>query len=178
VDAIVVGRGTAEVDDPLLTARPPGPRTAARIVLDSQASLVLDRKLVHTARQVPLIVAVASVALSAARDALSAAGCEVLVCPGDNHAQRLAWLLDELGRRKMTNVLVEGGSQLLGELFDAGQVDEVHAFIAPKIAGGRKAPSPAGGAGVDLMAKALHLAEPVIEQSGSDVYIRGRIVRA
>jgi diaminohydroxyphosphoribosylaminopyrimidine deaminase/5-amino-6-(5-phosphoribosylamino)uracil reductase len=177
VDAIMIGRGTAEADDPLLTARPPGPRTAVRIVLDSQASLSLDRQLVRTAREVPLLVAVAKDAPSAARDALSAAGCEVLTCSGNNHAQRLGWLLDELGRRQMTNVLVEGGSQLLGELFDAGQVDEVHAFIAPKIAGGRKAQSPVGGTGVDLMAQALQLAEPCIEQTGSDVYIRGRIAR-
>ena len=60
----------------------------------------------------------------------------MLVCPGESHAERLAWLLDELGRRQMTNVLVEGGGQLLGSLLDAGQIDEVHAFIAPKLIGG------------------------------------------
>jgi diaminohydroxyphosphoribosylaminopyrimidine deaminase / 5-amino-6-(5-phosphoribosylamino)uracil reductase len=178
VDAIIVGRGTAEADDPLLTARPPGPRTAARIVFDSQATLSPDRQLVRTAREVPLIVAVAASAPTSARDALTSAGCEVLVCPGDNHATRLAWLLDELGRRRMTNVLVEGGSRLFGELFDAGHVDEVHAFIAPKIVGGHNAPSPVGAAGVELMAQALALTDPRIEPSGDDVYIRGRIARA
>ena len=58
MDAILVGIGTALADDPLLTARPPGPRTAARIVLDSQAQLPLCSRLVMTARDVPVLVAV------------------------------------------------------------------------------------------------------------------------
>ncbi|MEX0676191.1 MAG: bifunctional diaminohydroxyphosphoribosylaminopyrimidine deaminase/5-amino-6-(5-phosphoribosylamino)uracil reductase RibD [Pirellulales bacterium] len=175
VDAIMIGRGTAEADDPLLTARPPGVRTATRIVLDSQASLSVDSQLVRTARDVPLVVAVADDSPAKNRQRLSAAGCEVLVCPGANRGERLAWLLDELGRRQMTNVLVEGGSRLFGELFDAGQIDEIHAFIAPKIAGGENAPSPIGGAGVDLVAKAGELASPTIEQCGTDAYIHGRV---
>jgi diaminohydroxyphosphoribosylaminopyrimidine deaminase / 5-amino-6-(5-phosphoribosylamino)uracil reductase len=178
VDAIMIGRGTVEADDPLLTARPPGPRTAVRVVLDSQASLSVGCQLVRTAREVPLIVAVAENAPQANRDALSNVGCEVLVCPGTVHLQRLHWLLDELGRRKMTNVLVEGGSRLLGELFDAGEIDEIHAFIAPKIAGGENAPTPIGGTGIGLMAEACQLDSPTIEVCGTDVYIRGRIARA
>ena len=177
VDAIMIGRGTAEADDPLLTARPPGARTAVRVVLDSQGSLSVGSQLVRTALEVPLIVAVAENAPQANRDALSNAGCEVLACRGIDHHGRLGWLLDELGRRKMTNVLVEGGSRLLGELFDAGEIDEIHTFIAPKIAGGENAPSPIGGAGVDLMAESCQLDSPSIEQCGVDVYIHGRVSR-
>ena len=57
VDAIMVGRGTAAADDPLLTARPAGPRTATRIVLDSQATLPSDSQLARTAHEGPVIVA-------------------------------------------------------------------------------------------------------------------------
>ncbi len=177
VDAIVVGRNTAAADDPLLTARPPGVRTPARIVLDSSASLATDSQLVRTARDVPVIVAAAETSSSADRSRLSDAGCEVLLCAGKTRDERLAWLLDELGRRKMTNLLVEGGSQLLGSLFDADQIDEVHAFIAPKLIGGHEAPSPIGGAGIDLMARAAELDDPQIEPSGSDLYIHGRVAR-
>ena len=75
----------------------------------------------------------------------------------------------------MTNVLVEGGSKLLGTLFDMRAVDEVHVFIAPKIAGGAAAPSPAGGVGIERMADALKLADITIEELEGDVYVHGRV---
>ncbi len=57
MDGILVGIGTALADDPLLTARPPGPRTATRVILDAQARLPLDCRLVRTAREVPTLIA-------------------------------------------------------------------------------------------------------------------------
>jgi diaminohydroxyphosphoribosylaminopyrimidine deaminase/5-amino-6-(5-phosphoribosylamino)uracil reductase len=86
-----------------------------------------------------VIVASATNAPRERSHALIAAGCEVLACDGTTHAARMLSLLDELGRRKWTNILVEGGGTLLGSLFDAGEIDEVHAFIAPQIIGGREA---------------------------------------
>lgn len=174
VDAVMIGRGTAVADDPLLTARPPGPRTPARIVLDSEASLSAESKLVSTAREAPVIVVASPLAPAANRAMLEDAGCEVIVGPDGSHAERLAALLDELGRRNLTNVLVEGGAKLLGNLFDAGEIDEVHAFIAPKILGGSGAPSPIGGAGLTRMADAIELETCAIERSGVDVYMHGR----
>src|SRR5437660_12113746 len=56
MDAIVIGIGTALADDPLLTARPPGPRTATRVILDSQARLPLTSQLVRTAGQIPTLL--------------------------------------------------------------------------------------------------------------------------
>jgi diaminohydroxyphosphoribosylaminopyrimidine deaminase/5-amino-6-(5-phosphoribosylamino)uracil reductase len=75
----------------------------------------------------------------------------------------------------MTNVLVEGGGRLLGSLFDAGFVDEVHAFVAAKLLGGTAAATPIGGRGIDQMTQARLLDEPEIECVGSDVYIHGRV---
>ncbi len=118
VDAIIVGRGTAVRDDPLLTARPPGPRTAVRIVLDTHATLSSRSQLVRTAREVPVLVAVGEESSAAERSRLCDAGCEVFPCPGETHAARLDALLAELGRRRWTNVLVEGGSRVLGSLLD------------------------------------------------------------
>ena len=86
MDAILVGRGTAAADDPQLTARPPGPRTALRIVVDTRASLSLASRLVRTAREVPVLVAVGPEAASADCANLQAAGCEVLVCDGADAA--------------------------------------------------------------------------------------------
>jgi diaminohydroxyphosphoribosylaminopyrimidine deaminase/5-amino-6-(5-phosphoribosylamino)uracil reductase len=174
VDAIVVGRETALRDDPLLTARPAGPRTAMRVVLDSRAALPSQSRLVRTAGQTPLLVAVGGEASSADCLRLREAGCEVLVCPGATPAARLDALLEEFGRRQLTNVLVEGGGQVLGSLLDARQIDEVHVFIAPKLAGGSAAPSPVAGQGVATLSDALHLGELVVESVDGDVYVRGR----
>jgi diaminohydroxyphosphoribosylaminopyrimidine deaminase/5-amino-6-(5-phosphoribosylamino)uracil reductase len=177
VDAVLVGRGTATTDDPLLTARPAGPRLATRIVLDKHALLSPASKLAVSARQAPVLIACGTHPIARNVDELVASGCEIVECPGKNRAERLAWLLDELGRRRMTNVLVEGGSQVLGSFFDAGQIDEVHVFIAPKLIGGATASGPIGGDGVKRMAQALNLAAPCIEVIRDDVYLHGRATR-
>jgi len=177
VDAIVVGRATARTDDPLLTARPPGPRTALRVVVDSRATLSSQSQLVRTAGEVPVLVAAGPSAPLADRRRLAEAGCEVFTCEADSHAGRLRKLLEELGRRRLTNVLVEGGGQLLGGLLDDRQIDEVHVFVAPKLIGGESARSPIEGGGITEMGDALRLDSPEWQPLGDDLYLTGRIAR-
>lgn len=176
VDAIVVGRGTAAADDPLLTARPAGPRVATRVVLDSQASLSLGSKLVATAKETPVLVAAAATAPPQRCEALRQRGVEVWQSASAKRDEQWLELLAELGRRRMTNVLVEGGAEVFGTLFDAGSVEEVHAFIASRVLGGPAA-SPVAGRGLAMMADAVRLHRPRIEQLGDDVYVSGRIER-
>lgn len=178
VDAIIIGSGTAAADDPLLTARPPGPRQAVRVVVDSQASLSPGSQLVRTARDVPVIVAASRNASAADRHRLESSGCEVLPLTASSHGQRLDELLAELGRRRMTNVLVEGGSRLLGNLFDLDQIDELHVFVAPRLFGGAEALTPIGGLGVESPACALALSDVRWSRLGDDFYGSGRVVRA
>ena len=161
MDAIVVGSGTALTDDPQLTARPPGPRIATRIVLDRRGRLPLQSNLVRTAREVPTLV------VGEGNPALLEAGCEVM--PSGSIAE----LLDELGKRRFTNILVEGGGEVLGSFLDAGQLDEVHVFIAPLLAGGAAARGPTLGVGVERMAEALRLGAWEVETIEGDVYLRG-----
>lgn len=177
VDAVMIGSRTAAADDPLLTVRPPGLRTPLRVVFDSQATLAPDSQLVATARHTPLLVAVASDAPAAHCRPLQLAGCEVLTLPGLTPSERMLELLDELGRRQHTNLLVEGGGQLLGALFDLQQIDEVHVFVAPKLIGGATAVSPLAGLGLADMPAAQGLKQVEIRQTGPDVYIRGRVER-
>ncbi len=181
VDAIVVGSGTALKDNPQLTARPANfadvKRRAVRVVGDANAVLPITSRLVQTAADVPVVVAVSERADATKCSELSSAGVEVLRCPGDSHEQRLDGLFKELGRRRITNVLVEGGSHLLGTLFDMRAIDEVHVFIAPKFAGGAAALSPIGGVGIERMADALRLADIAIEELDGDVYVHGRVAR-
>ncbi len=175
MDGILVGSGTARADDPLLTARPPGARTATRIVVDSHATLNNDSQLVRTAHDAPVLVAVGRHAAATECDRLAEAGCEIFICDGDDHTQRLCQLLDELGRRRMTNLLIEGGGRVLGTLFDAGLIDEVHLFIAPKIVGGDVAVSPVAGLGIERMADALRICDMQCQQVGEDIYLHGRV---
>ena len=170
----MVGRETAVRDDPLLTARPPGPRTAVRVVLDTRASLGSESQLVRTAREAPVLVAVGQESSPADRSRLRDAGCEVFVCDGETHAERLDALLAELGRRRLTNVLVEGGGRLLGSLLDARQIDEVHVFIAPKLVGGAAAATAIAGEGIAAVSAALRLESPEVRQVGDDTYITAR----
>jgi len=174
VDAIVVGGGTAQADDPLLTARPPGPRVATRIVL---GDVCPDSKLAQTIDDAPLLVVLRVPPVNGQYDWLQSAGGELLVLEADSRQQQITHLLDELGSRQMTNVLVEGGGQLLGAFFDANAIDEVRAFIAPKLVGGGESPSPIAGHGIELMPAALGLLDTQIEVVGTDVYVRGRIDR-
>jgi diaminohydroxyphosphoribosylaminopyrimidine deaminase / 5-amino-6-(5-phosphoribosylamino)uracil reductase len=103
-------------------------------------------------------------------EAWRADGAEVIAL-GDN-ATLLDAVLADLGRRRFTNVLIEGGAGLLGSVLDARAADEFHAFIAPKLVGG-SGPSPVGGGGVARMADALALNRVTVEQSGEDVYVHG-----
>jgi riboflavin biosynthesis pyrimidine reductase len=87
-------------------------------------------------------------------------------------------LLDELGRRQMTNVLVEGGAGVLGSLFDAKLVDEVHVFVAPKLLGGTAAKGPIGGRGWPYLASAPRIEQVEVRRLGDDLYLRGRCAAA
>jgi diaminohydroxyphosphoribosylaminopyrimidine deaminase/5-amino-6-(5-phosphoribosylamino)uracil reductase len=175
VDAIIVGKETVLRDDPQLTARPAGPRTALRIVLDTNASLPLDMKIVRTAAESPVMVIVGEKSSPERRAKLSDAGCEVFVCSGETHAKRLKQMLDELGRRHLTNVLVEGGGRVLGSLLDIRQIDEAHVFVAPKLIGGLGAPGPIAGEGLGVLGDALELYSPDIQLLDGDVYVSGRV---
>jgi diaminohydroxyphosphoribosylaminopyrimidine deaminase/5-amino-6-(5-phosphoribosylamino)uracil reductase len=173
MDAVVVGIGTALADDPLLTARPPGPRTLLRVVLDSAARLPLTARLVETARETPLLVATSPSADEGKVAALRARGCEVLRLPPSGQRPGVAALLDELGRRRLTNVLVEGGAEVLGSFLDARAVDEVHVFIAPRLAGGAGAKTPIGGTGAAAIAAALSLKGWRVQMVEDNILVQG-----
>ena len=178
MDGILCGIGTALADDPLLTPRPAGPRQPLRIVLDSLARLPLESRLVRTARDVPLLVATGPAAPADRLRQLEEAGCEVWQSASADHRERLRELLAELGTRRLTNVLAEGGPTVLGSLADAQTIDEVWAFIAPTIIGGSASPSPIAGAGIASLASAGAIEIEHTEHPGGDLFVRGVVRRA
>jgi diaminohydroxyphosphoribosylaminopyrimidine deaminase/5-amino-6-(5-phosphoribosylamino)uracil reductase len=177
MDAVIVGANTARLDDPLLTARPPGPRTPFRIVVDSRALLSVDSQLARTVEKGPVLVATGRSPDSENVTLLQNLGVEVLPFESPDDRVDLNGLLAELGRRSMTNVLVEGGSGLLGSLFDQNLANELHVFIAPKIVGGAEALSAVGGEGVTEIPQLGLLKSMQVRSSGDDVYIHGVVDR-
>jgi diaminohydroxyphosphoribosylaminopyrimidine deaminase/5-amino-6-(5-phosphoribosylamino)uracil reductase len=168
VDAIAVGIGTALADDPQLTPRPPGPRQPLRIVLDSRCRLPLESNLVRTSREHAVLVAGGPDAPADRIAALEAAGCEVWRSSSRAPVQRLRELLAELGRRRLTNLLVEGGAGLFQTLFAGGLADEVLAFVAPRIIGG-----PQTGATTMPPVPAIDIEE--VAYPGGDILVRGLV---
>jgi len=178
MDAILVGHKTANYDNPQLTARPTETnvhRQAIRIVLAQTPTLQLDSHLVSSADRIPVIVTAGPDANSDHCQQLINNGVEILAF--DDNQRIIDGLLSALEQRKVTNLLVEGGSQVLGSLFDRQLIDEVHVFIAPNLVGGTAAPAALGGNGIAQMTNALKLAATQFETLGDNIYVSGRTKR-
>jgi diaminohydroxyphosphoribosylaminopyrimidine deaminase/5-amino-6-(5-phosphoribosylamino)uracil reductase len=100
---------------------------------------------------------------------------EVLTLPAPAGKLDLGKLLDILGERKLTSLLVEGGSQVHGSFVDAGLVDRIYAFIAPKVVGGAAALTPIGGTGLAAMLPGLPVAVDATKVLGKDFLLTGRV---
>jgi len=174
-DAVLVGIGTVLADDPLLTCRVPSRRTLTRIVLDGSARLPLGSRLVETVAEGPVLVAATAAAPAERLSGLRARGVEVLLLPAAEDGVSLEALLDELGRRAMTNLLVEGGSTVFAGFFARRLVDAVVVYLAPKLVGGERAPGALGGEGAAKMAEAVGLDLRDWERVGEDLELRATV---
>ena len=173
MDAIVIGSGTAMHDDPMLTVRLDesdrlGNRVPCRVVL---GDISPESQLVRTAREVPVLIVAATNDLQKIRQ-WEASGCEFLQFSRHNS---IWMLLDNFAERRWTHVLVEGGRKVFGQFFDSECIDEVHAFLAPKLIGGESAIPVIGGEGLEKMSFATLLESPEFKIVGQDIYVRGRI---
>jgi diaminohydroxyphosphoribosylaminopyrimidine deaminase/5-amino-6-(5-phosphoribosylamino)uracil reductase len=177
-DAIVVGVGTALRDDPALTVRldRPWPREPYRVVLDSRARTPARARLIAAGTPARALVITADGANADAVAALRAAGATVVsVGARDGHVD-LAAALAVLGDLEVRAVLVEGGGEVHGALLDAGLVDRVAVFVAPRLLGGRDATAPIGGIGRSL-ARAATLTALELSRLGDDLLIEADVSR-
>jgi len=174
IDAIVVGSRTVHADDPMLTARPTGIRTATRVILDSTASVPLESQLVRTAREVPTVIACTSEAPLSHIKNLELAGCQCCIFPADRRGRvPVDLLLDEMGRRNWTNVLIEGGGEAIGAFVDEGEIDAVRIYIGSQVIGGKDSPVPSAGFGRTPLVDSLRfkIDSPVLLDG--DVFLSG-----
>jgi len=198
VDAILVGENTARLDDPELTARAaapgplpgfaggidPGPdpawqpRDPLRIVLDSMAKTSLEARLFAPELQErPLpnktVVATTDIAALPKLAAIRELGAETLVLPEHENVVDVAALLDELGRRGIASLLVEGGGRVHWSFLSRGLADYIMVYMAPKVVGGAGAPGPVAGKGLALMREAWNISHPRLTEIGDDVLLEG-----
>ena len=134
-DAVLVGIGTVLRDDPLLTVRLRGygGRRPARVVLDSSGRTPLDAKVLGD--EAPTLIVLTDKATQDAEEALRARGAEILRVPAREGRVDLAAVLETLGHREVTHVLIEGGPTVLGDAVDRGLVDRYVFYVAPKLLG-------------------------------------------
>lgn len=171
-DAILVGAGTATVDDPLLTDRSglARRRPLLRVVLDEHLRLGPDSNLAKTAREAPVLVFTSETSDKERAAALEAQGVEVVRAASGG--RDLASVLAELARREVQGLIVEGGSGVAGAFLRAGLVDKASFFIAPLILGA-DALGAIGGAGPLNVADAARLRDVETRRHGDDVEVTG-----
>ncbi|MFT5194143.1 MAG: diaminohydroxyphosphoribosylaminopyrimidine deaminase [Cellvibrionaceae bacterium] len=179
-DGILIGSGTAIADNPSLTTRLLNddgrePSHPARIVLASQGALPDTLKLMNGQLPGRTVVAISDQILPSDRNKLEQSGVEVIETRTTKTGQVDIWhLLELLGKNGLQSLMVEGGSYVLGSFFAEKAINEVWAFIAPKIIGGHTAPGPIGGQGVSELKDAFELDNLMIEQLDPDLWIRGK----
>ena len=175
VDAILVGVGTVLQDNPALTTRLPE-RTnedPIRIVVDSRGRTPLGAKVFNPDSNAGTLIAVTEKAPLEKIDVLKAAGADVLTIEQKEGRVCLSALMRELGRREVTSVLIEGGGEINAAALQAGIVNKLMFFVAPKLIGGKDAPGPIGGVGIARLAEAFDLRDVKISHIGADLLIEG-----
>ena len=177
-DAIVVGVGTVLADDPALTVRldRPWPREPYRVVLDASARTPPAARLITSGTPSRALVAVGPGAPAAHVQGLQAAGAEVLRLAASDGRVDVHALLAALHAREVRGVLVEGGAEVHGSFLEAGLVDRVAVFVAPRLLGGRTAPSLIGGRGSELKS-APRLEGLSVRTVGEDLLIEADVIR-
>jgi diaminohydroxyphosphoribosylaminopyrimidine deaminase/5-amino-6-(5-phosphoribosylamino)uracil reductase len=146
-DAIMVGSGTALADDPLLTVRGEvGPRVPPlRIILDTQARLPLDSRLLDSLAEAPILIACGESAPATRRGALEAAGARVLALPDGEGGVALGALFEHLAATGVRSIFCEGGGRLGATLLREDLVRRLYLFYAPLLFGESGVPAFPGG---------------------------------
>ncbi len=169
---IMAGIGTVIADDPMLNVRVEGWKSPIRILCDSGLRIPLDGQIVKSAGKYRTIVAYAdSENTEAKRKRLHEMGVETICCPDENNQVDLKKLMKYLGEEGIDSILLEGGGTLNDSALRAGIVQEVQAFIAPKLFGGMNSKTPVEGIGVRFPSEAVKLKCTDICQIGEDIRI-------
>lgn len=170
VDGILVGSRTVMLDDPSLTCRLSSglKKDPTRIVLDAGEYLDSKRRIFQLKSEAKTWVAVTEDRDYPAADA-------VIRVPRGDGGVHMPALMDELGKREITSLLIEGGGTTHASALNAGVVDKVMFFVAPKILGGRDAVTPVEGPGFGSVDDAIQLERMTATPIGTDLLIEAYV---
>jgi len=177
VDAILVGAGTVNADDPSLTTRIAGfaGKDPRRIVLDTRLSISESAGMLNLNSDAETILVAGPDPGKQACRRLQDAGVEILQVPLHRGRIDLDALMQRLGEKSITSVLIEGGGAVIGSALRAGVVDKVYFFYAPKILGGDDGVPICRGTGADRIEDAIRLENLQVRRFGADVMVEGYI---
>lgn len=179
VAGIVVGVNTVIKDDPMLNVRLEKEQLShpIRIILDSSGRTPMDSQIIRTARGIKTIIASTENMDKDKRNSYEAEGVEVLSLPCINQHVDLQALMNEIGKRGINSLLIEGGGTLHESALKAGIVDEVVTFLAPKLIGGKDALTAVEGEGFTKLSDATLLEHMEVKVLGQDLMIKGKVRR-
>jgi len=152
VDAILVGKNTVQRDDPLLTVRYVKGKNPIRIILDSRGTINVDSKILQTSDKIPTIIAVSK---KISKSNLKKFPVEIIMT-GENSVN-IKSLMNHLSKRKIKNILVEGGGTVNWQFINNDLFDEILIAISPFIIGGIDAITFVQGKGFDKIKKSPRL---------------------
>lgn len=164
--AILVGANTVQKDNPSLTTRIPNGRNPIRVILDSTLRIPMEANVV-TDREAPTWIFTTSNHAAEKKKALENAGVKVFVTSGEKHIN-LYEMLDVLGRKGVSSLLIEGGGEVNASFIENKLMDKLILYFAPKIIGGRLAPSFVEGTGITKMQDAIEFKDISFTQFGKD----------
>ena len=169
VDAILIGKNTVKKDDPLLTVRYSKGKNPTRIILDSSGTISSNSKILQTSSEIKTIIAVCKKITKKNLEKLEKFPIDVMIL-GENQVN-VKSLLQNLGRRKIKTVLLEGGGSINWEFIKNNLVDEFFITITPYILGGTDAISLVQGKGFDTILKSTKLRLISIRRLQNDVVL-------
>ena len=155
VDAILIGKNTAKIDDPLLSLHDIKKKNPIRIILDSNATIRTNSKILKTCSKIPTIIAVSKKAPKKNLQRLEKFPVQVIVC--GKHKVNIKKLLGILKKKGIKNILVEGGGTTNWAFVKENLIDEAIITITPYLVGGTLATTLVDGDGFSTVMESIKL---------------------